>query len=125
MQPSAPKTFVEKILGAPEGAIVFRTPEIVLANDNTASIERTFERMGGERVLDPGQLFVALDHNAPPASAGLANDHQAVRDFVKKTAHRQVLRCRSGSREFHFEALPEALMGIIEKNGLVNWLKEA
>jgi hypothetical protein len=102
MQPSAPKTFVEKILGAPEGAIVFRTPEIVLANDNTASIERTFERMGGERVLDPGQ-----------------------RDFVKKTAHRQVLRCRSGSREFHFEALPEALMGIIEKNGLVNWLKEA
>ena len=84
MQPSAPRTFVEKILGAPEGAIVFRTPEIVLTNDNTASIRKTFEKMGGERVFNPGQLFVALDHNAPPTSAGLANDHQAVRDFVKK-----------------------------------------
>ena len=61
MQPSAPRTFVEKILGAPEGAIVFRTPEIVLTNDNTASIRKTFEKMGGERVFNPGQLFVALD----------------------------------------------------------------
>ncbi|MBM4314614.1 MAG: homoaconitate hydratase family protein [Deltaproteobacteria bacterium] len=84
MQPSAPKTFVEKILGAPEGAIVFRRPDIVLTNDNTASIRKTFEKMGGERVFDPGQLFVALDHNAPPTSAGLANDYQAVRDFVKR-----------------------------------------
>jgi homoaconitase/3-isopropylmalate dehydratase large subunit len=46
-----PKTFVEKILGAPEGAIVFRTPAIVLTNDNTASIKKTFEKMGGERIF--------------------------------------------------------------------------
>ena len=51
MQPSAPKTFVEKILGAPEGAIVFRKPDIVLTHDNTVSIKKTFEKMGGGKVL--------------------------------------------------------------------------
>jgi hypothetical protein len=37
-----PKTLVDKILGAPEGVIVFRTPDIVLACDNTAGIKKTF-----------------------------------------------------------------------------------
>lgn len=83
MEASIPKTFVEKILGAPEGAIVFRRPDIVLTHDNTVSIKKTFEKMGGGKVFDPGQLFVALDHNAPPTSAGLANDYQTIRDFVK------------------------------------------
>ena len=32
---------------------------------------------------------------------------------------------RIGSREFHFSPLPSALAGVIEKKGLVNWLKEA
>ena len=40
-------TFVEKILGAPAGTIVFRKPDIVLTHDNTASIEKTFRKMGG------------------------------------------------------------------------------
>jgi hypothetical protein len=53
-------------------------------NDNHASIKKTFEKTGGERVFDPGQLFVALDHNAPPSSARLANDHHVIRVFVKK-----------------------------------------
>ena len=77
------KTFVEKILGAETGAIVFRKPQIVLTHDNTASIEKTFEQMGGTRVADPDQLLVVLDHNAPPTNAKLANQYQAIRDFVK------------------------------------------
>ncbi len=32
---------------------------------------------------------------------------------------------RIGSREFHFEPLPETLMEIIQQKGLVNWLKKA
>jgi len=28
-----------------------------------------------------------------------------------------------GGKQFHFEPLPEALMGIIEKKGLVNYMK--
>ncbi|MFZ4437207.1 MAG: aconitase/3-isopropylmalate dehydratase large subunit family protein [Syntrophales bacterium] len=83
MTASIPRTFVEKILDAPEGAIVFRKPDIVLTHDNTVSIKKTFEKMGGEKIFNPEQIFVALDHNAPPTSAGLANDYQTIRNFVK------------------------------------------
>ncbi len=79
----AGKTFVEKILSAECGAIVFRKPDIVLTHDNTASIKNTFNKMGGEKVADPDQLLVVLDHNAPPTNAKLANQYQTIRDFVK------------------------------------------
>mgnify|MGYP001071330873 CR=1 FL=1 len=78
-----PQTFAEKIFGAPEGAIVFRRPDIVLTHDNTVSIKKTFEKMGGKKVFDPGQLLVVLDHNASPTSSRLANDYQEIRRFVQ------------------------------------------
>lgn len=78
------KTFAEKILGAEAGAIVFRRPDIILTHDNTASIAGTFKKMGGEKVKDPDQLLIVLDHNAPPTSAELANDYQKIRDIVKE-----------------------------------------
>jgi homoaconitate hydratase family protein/3-isopropylmalate dehydratase small subunit len=78
------KTFVEKILNAEKGAIVFRKPDIVLTHDNTASIKNTFKKMGGEKVSDPDQLLVVLDHNAPPTSSKLANQYQTIRDFVNE-----------------------------------------
>lgn len=78
------KTFVEKILGAETGSIVFRKPDIVLTHDNTASIYKTFQKMDGRRVADPGQMMVVLDHNAPPTSAKLATQYQAIRDIVKE-----------------------------------------
>jgi len=77
------KTFVEKILDAPEGAIVFRKPDMVLTHDNTISIKKTFDQMGGKKIFDPDQLFVALDHNAPPTDAKMANIYCFIRDFVK------------------------------------------
>ncbi len=77
-------TFAENFFGASAGSIVFRKPDIVLTHDNTASIEKTFKKMGGVRVADPDQLLVVLDHNAPPTSAGLANDYQRIRDFVSE-----------------------------------------
>ena len=76
-------TFVEKILGAPEGAIVFRSPDLILTHDNTASIRKTFEKMGGNTVFDPERLVVVLDHNAPPTTAALSNTYQSIREFVK------------------------------------------
>ena len=76
------KTFVEKILKAEKGAIVFRKPNIVLTHDNTASIKNTFNKMGGKKVFDADQLLVVLDHNAPPTNAKLANQYQNIRDFV-------------------------------------------
>lgn len=78
------KTFAEKILGAKTGSIVFRSPDIILTHDNTISISKTFEKMKGEKVFNPDQMLVVLDHNAPPTSAKLANDYQTIRDFVKK-----------------------------------------
>ncbi len=75
-------TFVEKIFGAPAGAIVFRSPDIVLTHDNTVSIAKTFEKMGGKKVYNPNQLLVVLDHNAPPTSSSGANNYQQIRDFV-------------------------------------------
>ncbi|MFC2090787.1 homoaconitate hydratase family protein [Bacteroidota bacterium] len=77
-------TFVEKIFKAPAGSIVFAAPEIVLTHDNTASIEKTFQKMGGEKVYDPDQLMVVLDHNAPPTTASVANNYSRIRDFVNE-----------------------------------------
>ena len=77
------RTFVEKIFDAECGSIVFKTPDIVLTHDNTASIKKTFEKMGGDKVFDPNQLLIILDHNAPPTNAKLATQYQEVRDIVK------------------------------------------
>lgn len=78
------KTFAEKIFGAPAGAIVFAKPNIVLTHDNTASIRKTWEKMGGQKVFDPNQLLITLDHNAPPTDAKLANDYSSIRTFARE-----------------------------------------
>lgn len=80
----AGKTFAEKIFGAPAGSIVFKKPDIVLSHDNTSSIGNTFNKMDGQKVFDPDQLLVILDHNAPPTDAKLANQYQKIRDIVKQ-----------------------------------------
>ncbi len=77
-----PQTFIEKILGAPEGAVVFRKPDIILTHDNTSSIYQTFRKMGGAKVFNPSQMLVVLDHNAPPADAKLATQYQDIRNIV-------------------------------------------
>ncbi len=79
----SPKTFVEKIFDAKCGSIVFKKPDIILTHDNTASIKKTFEKMGGEKIADPNQLLIVLDHNAPPTNAKLATDYQHIRDIAK------------------------------------------
>jgi len=78
------KTFVEKIFEAMQGSVVFKKPDIILTHDNTASILKTFEKMGGTKISDPNQLLVVLDHNAPPTSAKLATQYQEIRDIVNK-----------------------------------------
>jgi len=76
------KTFVEKIFGADQGSVIFKKPAIILTHDNTASILKTFEKMGGTKIADPDQLLVVLDHNAPPTSAKLATQYQEIRNIV-------------------------------------------
>lgn len=79
-----PLTFAEKIFKAEAGTIVFAKPDLLLTHDNTSSIYRTFLKMGGEKVFDPEQLVVVLDHNAPPNDAKLAGQYQEIRDIVAK-----------------------------------------
>ncbi|MCK9208534.1 MAG: 3-isopropylmalate dehydratase large subunit, partial [Salinivirgaceae bacterium] len=76
------RTFVEKIFNAPVGSIVFHRPDLILTHDNTSSIKSTFTKMGGKNVVDPEQLLVVLDHNAPPTDAKLATQYQTIRNFV-------------------------------------------
>ena len=77
-----PQTFAEKIFKAPAGAIVFARPDIILTHDNTSSIYKTFQKMGGMGVAIPDQMLVVLDHNAPPADAKLATQYQEIRNIV-------------------------------------------
>jgi homoaconitate hydratase family protein/3-isopropylmalate dehydratase small subunit len=79
-----PQTFAEKIFKAPAGAIVFARPDIILTHDNTSSIYKTFQKMGGNKVTEPDQMLVVLDHNAPPADAKMATQYQEIRDIVSK-----------------------------------------
>jgi 3-isopropylmalate/(R)-2-methylmalate dehydratase large subunit len=78
------KTFVEKIFDAEKGSIVFRKPNLILTHDNTASIAVTFKKMGGEKVADPDQLLIVLDHNAPPTTSKISNQYQKIRDIVNE-----------------------------------------
>lgn len=80
------QTFAEKIFKAPAGAIVFARPDLILTHDNTSSIFRSFQKMGGKKVAYPEQMLVVLDHNAPPAEAKLATQYQEIRDFVSQQA---------------------------------------
>ncbi len=73
------------------GAIVFKRPDLILSHDNSASIRNTFEKMGGNSVLDPDRLVIVLDHNAPPTNAALSNTYQSIREFANK----------QGIRKFH------------------------
>jgi 3-isopropylmalate/(R)-2-methylmalate dehydratase large subunit len=84
-----PQTFAEKIFKAPSGAIVFARPDIVLTHDNTSSIYKTFQKMGGKNVANPSQMLVVLDHNAPPADAKLATQYQEIRDIVDQQGIRK------------------------------------
>ena len=79
---SKSQTFAEKIFKAPAGAIVFARPDIILTHDNTLSIYKTFQKMGGKNVIDPDQLLVVLDHNAPPPDAKMATQYQEIRDLI-------------------------------------------
>jgi 3-isopropylmalate/(R)-2-methylmalate dehydratase large subunit len=78
------QTFAEKIFKAPAGAIVFARPDLILTHDNTNSIYKTFRKMGGEKIADPEQLLVVLDHNAPPPDANMAAQYQEIRDIAEK-----------------------------------------
>jgi len=84
------KTFSEKLfslksgLDVTAGAIVYAKPDLILSHDNSASIVKTFQKMGGTNVMFPNRLVIVLDHDSPPTSVQIANDHKSIRELVKE-----------------------------------------
>ncbi len=85
------QTIAQKILAAHSGnstvevgQIVTVTPDYVLSHDNTAAIAKKFEKLPIDRVKNPEQPVIVLDHTVPPSTAQYANNHKQIREFVKK-----------------------------------------
>ena len=82
-------TFSEKILArkagldkVAAGQIVTVAPDFLMSHDNAAAISKTFAKMGGKRVFDPGRVIIILDHCVPAASEKYAQNHKTIREFV-------------------------------------------
>ena len=89
--PSRGKTISEKILSAKSGrdasagnVVVCRVDHIVGTDGSTPMAIDYFERMGGERVADPGRIVFALDHYAPTPNPQTAALHTRIRDFARR-----------------------------------------
>lgn len=83
------KTYSEKLFSfkteqsVSAGDIVFAEPDLILSHDNSASIYKTFQKMGGTKIKYPNRLVIVLDHDSPPTSVTIANDHKTIRELVK------------------------------------------
>jgi 3-isopropylmalate/(R)-2-methylmalate dehydratase large subunit len=86
----ASQTFAEKALAraagltqAHAGDIVEATPDRILSHDNTAAIAQIFyKELGAQKVMDPEQLCITLDHAVPPPTPQHAQNHAETRAFV-------------------------------------------
>jgi 3-isopropylmalate/(R)-2-methylmalate dehydratase large subunit len=86
-----PQTFAEKVLARAAGLektsagdIVTVHPDRILSHDNTAAISRIFfDQLGADKVADPSQLCITLDHASPPPTPKHAQNHAEARKFVR------------------------------------------
>ncbi|HPR63626.1 MAG TPA: 3-isopropylmalate dehydratase large subunit [Thermoanaerobaculia bacterium] len=85
------RSFSQKILAAYSGKesvevgeIVTVRPDHVLSHDNSSAISKTFAKIGVERVFNPGQPVIVLDHCVPAATEAYAENHKTIRDFVRR-----------------------------------------
>lgn len=90
------KTFVEKILNASAGSIVYREPDLVLSHDNSARIKKLFEKSGGEVVKYPERLMVVLDRKMIGTTEELIRDYNSIHSFMKEQAVNHFFDCDKG-----------------------------
>lgn len=90
------KTFVEKILNASAGSIVWCEPDIVLSHDNSAHIRKLFEHMGGKEVWDPEKLLVVLDRKMTGTTDELIRDYNSIHSFMQEQKVKHFFDCDSG-----------------------------
>lgn len=84
------KTISEKILSTKSGSDAYAGDVVICAFDVAMGTDAStpmaidyFDEMGGERVLDPARIAVALDHYSPPSSAKSAGLHDRIRAFAR------------------------------------------
>jgi 3-isopropylmalate/(R)-2-methylmalate dehydratase large subunit len=86
------KTIAEKIIGEHVGRDV-KAGEIVVANIDVSLVQdgtgplavRQLEKLELEKLARPERTVLFLDHSAPASRKELANDHDTLRNFAKKT----------------------------------------
>ncbi|MEM2214591.1 MAG: 3-isopropylmalate dehydratase large subunit [Candidatus Nezhaarchaeales archaeon] len=87
-------TFSEKIISIKQeeprsikraGEIAVVKVDLAAGQDGTAPLAiKIFEEIGGERVWNPSNILLVLDHTYPSSSAEISNLHKIVRDFSRK-----------------------------------------
>jgi len=83
------KTFVEKIFSkkigseVKAGEMVEVEPDVAMSHDNTADILLKFKDIRKDRVYNPDNHVIILDHMTPAPNELSAANHKSVREFVK------------------------------------------
>lgn len=90
------KTFVEKVLDASAGNIVFCEPDIILSHDNSARVRKLFENMGGINVLHPEKLVVVLDRKLIGTTDELIRDYNSIHHFMEEQKVENFFDCDRG-----------------------------
>jgi len=82
---------VHKIMAAAAGKEQVRPGEIITAkidlvgiNDVYQIVMQSFQEMLGEKVWDPGKVYIFLDHNAPASDLKVAQAHKIFREFAQE-----------------------------------------
>lgn len=105
------KTFVEKILNAPAGSIVFREPDLILSHDNSARVKTLFEKLGGVKVVCPDKLLVVLDRKMIGTTDELIRDYNSIHSFMEEQSVERFFDCDKGiCHEVLTEYLKEGML---------------
>lgn len=90
------RTFVEKVLNANAGSIVYAEPDIILSHDNSARIRKLFEHIGGKAVLHPEKLVVVLDRKMTGTTDELIRDYNSIHNFMEEQKVERFFDCDKG-----------------------------
>ncbi|MFQ5420252.1 MAG: 3-isopropylmalate dehydratase large subunit [Anaerolineae bacterium] len=86
------QTLAEQILShkagrpAPPGELIIVRPDVIMGHDSlTPGMIRIMqEQLGAERVHDPAQMVLVMDHVSPPSTVGTANSQNLIRRFARE-----------------------------------------
>ncbi|MBI5667808.1 MAG: 3-isopropylmalate dehydratase large subunit [Chloroflexi bacterium] len=84
-------TFAEKALARAAGVSSARAgnvldvkPDLIFSHDNSAAIQRIFEKTGAPRIVHPERVAITLDHAVPAPTTQHAQNHAEIRQWVQQ-----------------------------------------